>query len=85
MNRLASATGDEQAMGILFEPAIAQLGKAKHPLDDPDRMLDPGPHFRLGAVFRPLDLVDNTAVGVAAISEIPGLGRALPDYRRWLR
>src|SRR5215470_4120920 len=68
-------------MGVLFEPAIAQLGKAEHPLDDSDRMFNPGPHFGLGAVFRPLDLIDNTAVAVAAIGEIPGLGRALPDYR----
>jgi hypothetical protein len=39
----------------LLQSAIAYLGKAKHPLDDPDRMFDPGPHFGLGAVFRPLD------------------------------
>jgi hypothetical protein len=30
------------AMGVLLQPAIAHLGKAKHPLDDPDRMFDPG-------------------------------------------
>src|SRR5215813_542475 len=39
------------------------------------------PHFGFGAVFRSLDLIDNTAVAVAAIGEIPGLGRALADYR----
>src|SRR6202035_4521768 len=52
-----------------------------HPLDDPDRMLDPGPHFGLGAVFRPLDLIDNTAVAVAAIGKVSGLGGMLPDHR----
>ena len=52
-------------MEVFVQPAVAQLGKAEHPLDDSDRMFDPGPHFRLGAVFRPLDLVDNTAVAVA--------------------
>jgi IS5 family transposase len=36
---------------------------------------------RLGAVFRPLDLIDNTAVAVAAIGEIAGLGSMLPDHR----
>ena len=41
---------------------------------------DPGPHFGLGAVFRALDLIDNTAVAVAAIGEIAGLGRMLPDH-----
>jgi hypothetical protein len=40
-------------------------------------MFNPGPYFGLGAVFRPLDLIDNTAVAVAAIGEIPGPGRAL--------
>jgi len=35
----------------------------------------------VGAVFRPLDLIDNTAVAVAAIGEIAGLGRMLSDHR----
>src|SRR3954453_14396115 len=68
-------------MSVLLQPAIAHLGKAEDPLDDPDRMLDPGPHFRLGAVFRPLDLIDNTAMPIAAIGEIAGLGRMLADHR----
>jgi hypothetical protein len=42
--------GDERSS----QSAIAHLGKAEHPLDDPDRMLDLCPHFPLGAVFRPL-------------------------------
>src|SRR4029453_11095219 len=72
---------DEQAMEVLVQAAIAHLGKAEYPLDDPDRVFDPGSHFGFGAVFRPLDLIDNTAVAVAAIGEIPGLGRMLPDHR----
>ena len=64
-------------MRVLLQSAIAHLGKAEHPLDDPDRMFDLGPHFGLGAVFRPLDLIDKTAVAVAAIGEIAGLGRML--------
>ena len=55
--QIGERAGHEQAMSVLLEPAIAHLGKAEHPLDDPDRMLDPGPHFGLGAVFRPLDLI----------------------------
>jgi hypothetical protein len=43
-------------MRVLFEPAIAQLGEAEHPLDDPDRMLDP--RFREGRLLaRTFDLV----------------------------
>src|ERR1700760_1045742 len=79
--QVGQRAGHEQAMRVLLQPAIAHFGKAEHPLDDPDRMFDPGPHFRLGAVFRPLDLIDNTAVAVAAIGEIAGLGRMLPDHR----
>src|SRR5919108_1362486 len=71
----------EQAMTVLRQPAIAHLDKAKHPLDDADRMLDPGSHFRFGAVFRPLNLIDNTAVAIAAIGEIASLGRMLFDHR----
>src|ERR1700752_334350 len=62
--QIGQRTGYEQAMSILLEPAITHLGEAEHPLDDPDRMFDPGPHFGLGAIFRPLDLSDKTAVAV---------------------
>src|SRR5215472_3003335 len=79
--QIGQRAGHEEAMRVLLQSAIAHLGKAKHPLDDPDHMFNPGPHFGLGAVFHPLDLIDNTAVAVAAIGEIPGLGRALPDHR----
>ena len=43
-------------------------------------MFDPGPHFGLGTVFRSLDLIDNTAVAVAAINEILGFWCVLPDH-----
>ena len=68
-------------MGVLLQPAIAHLGKAEYPLDDPDHMFDPGPDFGLGAIFRPLDLIHNTAVAVAAIDKILGLWCVLPDHR----
>ena len=55
MNKLTSA-GHKQAMSVL-QPAIAHFGEAEHSLDDPDRMFDPGPDLRLGAIFRPLDLI----------------------------
>src|SRR5215469_5875481 len=79
--QIGQRTGHQQAMRVLLQTAIAHLGKPEHPLDDPDHMFNPGPHFGLGAVFRPLDLIDNTAVAVAAIGEIPGLGRALSYLR----
>ena len=62
--QIGERTGHDQAMPVLFEPAIAHFGKAKYSLDNPDRMFDLGPYFRLGAVFGPLDLIDNTPVTV---------------------
>src|SRR6476620_11038096 len=79
--QIGQRAGHEQAMSVLLQPAIAHLGKAEHSLDDPDRMFNPGPHFGFGAVFRALDLIDNTAVAVAAIDEILGLWGVLPDHR----
>jgi hypothetical protein len=68
-------------MSILLQPAIAHLGEAEHPFDDPDRMFDPSPHFGLGTIFCPLDLVDNAAVSVAAIGEVLGLRGVQSDHR----
>src|SRR5690242_20337911 len=79
--QIGQRAGHEQAMRVLLQPAIAHLGKAEHALYDPDRMFDPSPHFRLGAVFRPLDLIHNTAMAIASIGEIPGLGGMLSDHR----
>ena len=67
--QIGQRAGDKQAMAVLVQPAIAHLGKAEHPLDDPDDVFDPGPHFRVGAFFGPLDLIDNTAVAIASINE----------------
>ena len=75
--QIGQRAGDEQAVGVLLQPAVAHLGKAEHPLDDADRMFDPGPHFGLGTIFRPLGLIHHTAVAVAAIGEILGLWCAL--------
>src|SRR5215469_6587669 len=74
--QIGERAGHEQAMSVLRQSAIAHLDKAKHSLNDPDRMLEPGSHFRFGAVFRPLDLIDNTAMAIAAIGEIAGFGRS---------
>jgi hypothetical protein len=42
---------------------------------------DPGPHCGLGTIFCPLELIDNPAMAIATIGEIPGFGRMLPDHR----
>ena len=65
--QIGQRASDHQAMEVFVQPAVAQLGKAEHPLDDADRVFDAGPHFGLGAVFRPRALVDDAAVAIAAI------------------
>ena len=54
--QISQGASDNEAMSVLVEPAIAYLGKPEHPLDDPDRMLDP--RFREGRLLaRTFDLV----------------------------
>src|SRR5262249_39191281 len=77
--QIGERAGHEPAMSVLFEPAIAHLGEAEDPLDDPDRMLDFGPHLRFGPVCRALDLVHDAAMAVAAIGEVPRLGCVLAN------
>ena len=77
--QIGERAGHEQAVGVLCEPAIAHLGKAEHPLDDPDRMFDPGAYLRFGPVFRSLDLVHDAAMAVAAIDKVPGSRCVLAD------
>jgi len=79
--QIGQSAGHQQTVGVLVEPAIAHLGEAKDPLDDPDRMFDPGPDLRLGAIFRALDLIHDAAVAVTPIGEILSFWRVLPDHR----
>src|SRR6516164_4441301 len=87
--QIGQSAGDQQTVGVLVEPAIAHLGEAEHPLDDPDRMFDPGPDLRLGPIFRPLNLIHDTAVAVAAIGTTgcPSWSDAsrdhAPSWRSW--
>src|SRR5215471_16641395 len=78
--QIGKRAGDDEAMGVLFEPAIAHLGKAKDPLDDPDGMLDLGPHPRFGAVLGALDLVHDTPMAVPAVDEVPCSRRMAADH-----
>src|SRR5215467_2245996 len=38
----------DQAMRVLFQPAIAHRGKAEHPIDDPDKLWATHPVRRAG-------------------------------------
>src|SRR5262249_24988112 len=45
--QIGQCASDQQTMEVLVQPAIAHLGKAEHPFDDPDRVFDAGSHFGL--------------------------------------
>jgi len=79
--QVGERTGDNEAMSVLSEPAIAHLGEAKYSLDDADRMLDFGAHLRFGPVFRPLALVHDTAMAIAAVDEVLRSWCVLADHR----
>ena len=49
--QIGEGVGDEHAMSVLFEPAIAHHDEAEHPLDDAEGIFDLGPHLGLGTVF----------------------------------
>jgi hypothetical protein len=83
--QIGQCAGHEKAMSVLFEAAITHFGEAEHSLDDPDRMLDFGPHLRFGAVFRVLGLIYDAAVAAAAIDEVPRLGARCRITARWPR
>jgi uncharacterized protein YcgI (DUF1989 family) len=70
-------------MSVLFEPAIAHLGKAERSFDDPNPMLDLGPYLRFGPVFGPLDLVHDAAAGAdRSVEQLPTFDAAFYDGSR---
>src|SRR5664279_5442757 len=52
--QVGERAGHEQAMGVLVQAPIADLGEAEHPLDHADGVLDLGAHPRLRPVLRAL-------------------------------
>ena len=48
---IGHGAGDEQAMGVLIEAAVADLGEAEHPFDDANDVLDPAAHAAIDAIF----------------------------------
>src|SRR5215469_2773894 len=67
-------------MLVLLEPAVTHLGEAEDALDDPDGMLDFRPHFGFGAVLGALDRIDDAALSIPAVGEIPRPRRFPADH-----
>src|SRR3954469_10529079 len=77
--QVRQGAGHEQTVRVLVQAAIAQLGKAEHPLDHADAVLDLRPHLRFGSVLRLLSLVDHPAMTIPAVGEVAGIRRMLAD------
>src|SRR6266536_4073244 len=71
--------GHEQAVRILGQATITHLSKAEDALDDPDRVLDLGADARLGAVLGALLRRQVAVAATAALGEVFGLRRMLPN------
>ena len=69
--QIGERAGDEQAVRVLVEPAVADLGEAEDALDDEERVLDLGPDLRFGPVLRPLFLVDDAVMPVNRLAIFP--------------
>ena len=77
--QVGKCAGNEQAMSVLVQPAVADHDEAEYPLDDVEGMLDFGSHLGLGAVPGPLGLVNDAAMTVALIGEVESVGCLRPD------
>src|SRR5688500_9572697 len=55
--QIGERAGDEEAMRVLVQAAIAHLLEAEHPLDHPEHVLDFRAYPGLRTVLRPFDLV----------------------------
>ena len=47
---VGQGAGDDEAMPVLGQAAVAHLGEAEHALDHPNGMLDPDPDPRLPSI-----------------------------------
>ena len=56
--QIRQRAGDQQAMAVLVQPAIAHLGKAEYSFDDPIACSTRARVFDLVRFFRPLDLIN---------------------------
>jgi len=84
--QIGERTGHAHPMSVLSEPAIAHLGEAEDPFDNPDGMLDP--RFREGRLLiRTFDLVrffarstSSITMAIAAVDEVPRSRRMPADH-----
>ncbi len=72
--QVCQRTGDEQPMRVLGQPAVTDLGKAKHALDDADGMFHFRAHFGLGAIGGAFSLAQRAMTMRLLMSEVVRLG-----------
>lgn len=69
--QIRERTGDQQAMGILGQAAVADLRDPEDAFDDADDMFHLGPDLGFGAVLRPRLRIEAAARPDSAVCPIP--------------
>src|SRR5712691_9577842 len=90
--QIGERTGDEQAIRVLRDTAIAHLGEAEDALDDTDGVLDSGAHARARSIDDALTRLQVLVAAPALLSKVlrrgsksfdhlalPGVGAITPD------
>lgn len=77
--------GDEGAIRVLREPAVAHLREVPRPLDHGEYMFDARPNLRLVAALAALHLIDYAVTARALIREVARRGRLAVEQRLWAR
>jgi hypothetical protein len=79
---IGEGAGDEQAIGVFIEAAIAHFGQAEDTLDDTEGMLDFSAHFGFWRVLCFFHFINTALEAVAPVGEILRLGRTGADLVR---
>ncbi len=80
--QIRERTGDQQAMGILGQAAVADLREPEDACDDADDMFHLGPDLGFGAVLRPRLRIEAAARPDSAVCPILRLRGHAPNHGR---
>src|SRR6266851_5765011 len=78
--QIGERTGDEQAIRVLRDTAIAHLGEAEDALDDADGVLDSGAHARARPIDDALTRLEVFVAAPALLSKVFGRGSKSFDH-----
>ena len=77
--KIGECADDLEAVLVLGQSAIADMGEAEYPLDNQEGMLTSRPNFRLGGILRALHVRERTPARSPAVGHVLGGGCSSPD------